>query len=138
MASRKAGVRVEGLKELNAALNRLESTARGGALESALNFAVEPIRAEWARLAPRSDTPSGTTGRGHAADAITVIVEHGTRHAEAHIGPPADFWYLVFAEFGTPHSAALAPGRRAADSKLGEAVERFRSELKGRVERAAR
>lgn len=136
--SRQGGVQVEGLRELGQKLAKLARVTRGRALDSALVAGSEPIRAEWARLARRSDTTQGTSGKGHAADHIsTVLVESGA-HREAHTGPEADFWYLVFDEFGTPHQAANAPGRRAADAKLDESVRAFRDELRGRVEAVAR
>ena len=133
-----ASVRVEGLAELNKALGRLDAETRGNVLGKALLKAAEPIEEEWARLAPRSASPGGTYGKGHAADHIRSVERHGSRDAEVDIGPESDFFYLVFSEFGTPHSAAVAPGRRAADAKLKESVETFRAELRGQIDRAVR
>ncbi len=132
-------VKVLGLKELGRNLRRLDKATSAKALDSALLAAAEPVRLEASRLAPRSDTAGGTTGKGHAKDHIgKITVPHGPHDREAHIGPESDFWYLIFPEFGTPRQPALAPLRTAADSKFKEAVQEFREELDLQIRRAVR
>jgi len=146
MASRKprqlgqvSSVRIEGMAKLNANLRRLDKATRGQALDRALLAGAEPVRKEASRLARRSDTPSGTTGKGHAADHIEkVTMPRADRDREVHVGPEEDFWYLVFDEFGTPHQSAGAPFRTAADTRFKEAVREFRDELRTQIKRAIR
>lgn len=148
---KRSSVKVEGLKKLNRRLKKLEESAQGKALGNALLEAAEPIRDEWARLAPRSDVPGGSTGQGHAADHIrTKLIQtgglesllsggsRGPSDQEVHVGPEDDFWYLTFPEFGTPDQPAQAPGRTAADTKMKEAVQTFRDELEAEIREALR
>lgn len=133
-----ARVRIEGLSDLRRNLRRLERHTAGRALTDMTVAAGEPIRDEWSRLAPRSDIPGGTTGKGHAADHIRVVAKDSpSPHvARARVGPEKDFWYLSFAEFGTPRQPALAPGRRAAKRTMGEAVDTLASRLRRAIRTA--
>ena len=126
-----ASIRIEGLAELDSDLKRLVAVADAATMDEALLAGAEPIRAEAERLTPRSRTPNGSTGKGHAQDHIAAqIKKHGK---EAAVGPEKDFWYLIFAEFGTPHQAATAMFRRAADSQFVRAVVEFGAVLRAEI-----
>lgn len=128
-------VEVDGLKELDRSLKRLGKAVRREGTNQALLDGAEVIRAEAARLMPRSDVAGGTYGKGHAADHFEkVLVDDG----EVHIGPERDFWYVVFSEFGTPNQPARAPFRTAADTKFLEAVRAVRDRMEVEVKKAAK
>ena len=136
MASPRATVKVEGLSALNRALRRLDKATAGEAVDIALLAAAEPVREEAGRLASRSATPGGTTGKGHAADHIgKVLKSRSARNREVFIGPEAEFWYLVFDEFGTPHQSANAPLRTAADTRFKAATLEFKKTLAREIRR---
>lgn len=124
---------VDGLAELEANLAKLEYQTRAQAAGKALLKAAEPIRQTAADLTPRSSTAGGTTGKGHAADHIAAVHR---RDDEVHIGPEADFWYLIFVELGTPYTPAVAPLRKAADREFQAAVKLFRDELERAIRQA--
>ena len=136
MASPRVTVKVDGLQVLNRGLRRLDEATAGEAVDTALLAAAEPVREEAGRLASRSDTPGGTTGKGHAADHIgKVLKSRSRRNREVFIGPESDFWYLVFDEYGTPHQHANAPLRTAADTRFKAAVMEFRKTLAREIRR---
>lgn len=130
---------VQGLRELERNLNRVGRVLRRDILQDALLLGVGPLVDEWSRNAARSSTPGGTTGRGHAADSIHgQAVRNIARQAEVHVGPEVWGWYLSFTEFGTPHIAANAAGRRAADRTLPQVTEQFSGHVRLLVEQAVR
>lgn len=140
MASTRAASVVLGLDKMERNLRKVADTLTGErTLGSGLLAAAAPVRDEASRLAPRSETPGGTTGRGHAADEIASLLvrTRSGRALEAHIGPPAWGWYLAFPEFGTLHQPAVGMFRRAADSKFDEAeaafVEHMRPLIRGAI-----
>jgi len=59
---------MEGLAHLDSQLQKLVATADPEHINEALLAGAEPVRAEAARLTPRSRVPAGTTGKGHAKD----------------------------------------------------------------------
>jgi len=126
---------VEGMAELDSQLRRLVAVADDATLDEALLAGMEPIRAETARLTPRSKRPGGTTGKGHAADKIVAQIKQSGKRGE--IGPLKDFWYIQFAEYGTPWSAAVGMFRSAADSHFIRAVAEFKSVLMVKIRRIA-
>ena len=131
--STEQAVRVEGLRELDRQLASLGKATRKRATNAALLKAAEPIKDEARRLTPRSDSPGGSRGVGHAADNIEArVVDDG----EVHVGPTEKFWYLIFTEFGTPNQPARAPLRTAADTKYDDAIRRFRDEQEKQLRRA--
>lgn len=133
-------VRTEGFSELARQLERMADAVVGETLEASVLESVEPIRADMARRAPRSDTPGGTRGSGHAADNIGKQVASGSkpRRAEINVGPGQDYWHLVFAEFGTRHHAAQPWGRPAVDAGRDRYIRALRKSVRDRLRKAAR
>ena len=134
MASRETVFKLEGLSELNKQLHRLDAVTQGKALDVALEAGGEVIRAEAARLTPRSEDSGGTTGRGHGADHIVQRIESKSNtDRESSIGPESPFWYLIFPELGTPNQPAVGMLRRAADTRFKEATTVFRDVLAAEI-----
>jgi HK97 gp10 family phage protein len=125
----KVKVRIEGLRECEAALAELGKAAKG-ALIHALNRAAKPIVEFAKQKAPRRTGILVTTikvarrvkrGRKPKADAV---VHAGSISPLAHLQ-----------EFGTAHHAPQPFMRPAFDAKAPEAVAGFKDELKIAIER---
>ena len=102
---------VKGFKKLERRLRKLDDAAAGRALTDSTRDGAKVLRDEMRRQAPRSSSPGGSRGRGHAADHIDVEVRQTSRSvASVNIGPPGWGWYLALPEFGArPHT--IMPGR---------------------------
>lgn len=132
--------KVEGFKELEAALRRLPEDIAGKVLRQALRKSVQTMAEEARAKAPRSDRPGP---RGHMADSIAVRnlkgVE-GDADIEVHlsIGPDTNHFYGLFAEFGTVHQPARPFMRPAFDENAEKTLTQLSNELGKGIERAAR
>lgn len=89
------GMKVEGLRELDRALNAIPLRSRGPILRGALNAAANPMLAT-ARKLSGVRAPTRKIGK-HATN--PRIKNNYT--AEVRIGPKKDAWYLRFWETGT-------------------------------------
>lgn len=133
-------VQTEGFAELAKQLDRLEGATAGRILEKAVLDAVEPIRRDMGRRAPRSAGPGGTRGVGHGADHIAKTVAGGSkpRIAEIHVGPEREYWHLVFAEFGTRYQPARPWGRPAVEAGRMRYIRDLRANVRAALRKAAR
>ncbi|MGE0294968.1 MAG: HK97-gp10 family putative phage morphogenesis protein [Hyphomonadaceae bacterium] len=122
--------KVEGLRELDKALNKLPLKARGNIMRNALSKAMEPVKRSAVSLAPirtgnlrqsivkRTSTPKG--GNGFVA--------------EARVSVTTDGWYGMFHEFGTVKLPARPFIRPAIDNNADAALAIFRRALRESVE----
>lgn len=114
-------VQFEGGKELAAAFKSLSTAMTRKVLREGLMEAGEPMRALWARLAPRSDDAP------HAADTVTMSAARGRdlQETAVAVGPSKKGFYLSFQELGTEHHAAQPSGRPAFDQSRDKVLATF-------------
>lgn len=126
--------KVEGLKELDRALNALPLRARGSVLRSALNKAADPIVKDARSMAPvrtglgkKSIRKKASTPRGSNGFLATVLVGFLQRA-----------FYLRFIELGTSKIVARPFLRPAFDKNMQEFNRIFKKELGDRIKKARR
>lgn len=126
MARKNIIVKIEGDKELEAALNRLDASVRGEHLAEAARKGAEIVREEASRRAPRR---TGNLARNIVARATLMT---GDR-AEISVGPNKDAWYGALVEVGTKHARARPYLRPAIDESKEEVERAVRDELRRRI-----
>lgn len=117
---------IEGLKDLEAALDAFPDRIAKGAVQRVLRRAAEPLRAAWsaaARVRKTEKGGHGPPGRFKRSISISSRLERAVRHfqasrtapaAVAYVGPSHDGYpEALTEEFGTAHQAPQAPGRHA-------------------------
>ena len=134
--------KVDGLRELDKALNRLPLKARGSVIRGALNKAATPIAAEARRLAPRRKEEPENRKYGPLRKSIrkSASTPRGRNNytAEVKVGPSNRAYYGRFLELGTSKMAARPFLRPAFESKSQEALDIFRREMRERIEKKSR
>jgi HK97 gp10 family phage protein len=131
-------VKVQGLKECEAALNEMTNATARNVLKRALFKACEPVEKAAEARAPvaqgqlRSDITISTQltktqrKQNPKASAVEVYVGVG--------GKRGSFAHLV--EFGSAHNAPVGFMRQAIDANTGNVIEIFRRELNIEIEKA--
>jgi HK97 gp10 family phage protein len=118
------GLKLEGSKELQKALESLPNRVSRSVQREALRSAGEPIRALAAALAPREPG---------APDLADNIVMSNARPEDGSvaiaIGPAKKFFYGIFQEHGTSRHGAQPFMRPAFDSEGGRALRAISQEL---------
>lgn len=129
--------KVEGMDQLNRALKKLAKVEQHRLFAEALEDAAEPVRLDIVGRIPRSSTPGGTYGIGHAADNIVLApgTDEKTGAPYVDIAPLKPFWYIRFEEFGGPSRPARAPFRKGARAAFQRAVAVFGSKVGALIER---
>lgn len=119
----KFDMKMTGLADLQRNIRSLSNGVPRKVQIDALKAGAEPIRAEMAILAPRSDEAP------HIADHIVIGIPrtnldaHGIHEGDAvvAVGPEKSFFYGFFREFGTIHQAAHPFVRPAYDLHIAQA-----------------
>lgn len=145
-------IKVEGLKELDAALVELGQRTAKKIVRAALKKAAVPVKEEAVKRArraiagptypvpydPTGPREGGARGPGHMAESIAAVVSISKRFgAVAKIGVDAAHWYAAFQEFGTPQSPPESFLRASLEEKQGPVLTILKSELGRRIEKEA-
>ncbi len=163
----KVSVRVDGLKEFDAALGELSKATARNTLRRVLMKAGQPMAETAARLAP-DDPETGSPdlhtsitvsaslknpvgkaeyrdvlqaggSRGEALQAMRDARRAGSESfAEVYVGPDYRQFHAHFQELGTAHHGPQPYMRPAFDQEAGTALDIIKSELGGEIEKAAR
>jgi HK97 gp10 family phage protein len=161
----RATVRVDGLRELDAALGKLSKSTGRRTLLKVLTRAGEPMAEAARRMAP-DDPETGSpdlktsiavspklrnpTGKaeyaavmragGSKGEAVAALrgAKAQDSFAEVHVGPGRGGAHGVLQEFGTTHHAPQPFMRPAWDQHKGEALEIIKRDLGDEIEKAAR
>lgn len=129
----KVSIKIQGANQLAARLRELPQAVSRKVQIEALTAGAELIRAEAARMAPRSAGPGPHLADNIVTSAPSVAqLEKRGRFDEAvvEVGPsrkPSDHFYGFFQEFGTKHHGAQPFMRPAFDSQSGAALNRVLS-----------
>jgi len=135
------GLRLEGGKELAAALNSLPARVRKSTLTEVLKDAAEPMRKSMAKNAPRAEGAPDIADNMVISSVRSIKGEEGTFKtdefsAAVAVGPSKGFHYGFFLEFGTVKMSARSFARPAFDSNAAKALKdigrRLWVELAGR------
>lgn len=159
-------LRVEGLKDLEAALKELPKATGRNVIRRALTTAAQPIAQTAASNAPRGATgvlsrsikvskirfSKGEAGKAayaaamkrgaSRAEAAQAAHEANAENAEdvtsgiAEIGPTTEAFYAHFVEFGTAHSTAKPFMRPAYESNKMNALQIMQDALKDEIAKA--
>jgi len=143
----KTAFRVEGLRELDAALSELtKQTTRRGVARRALKEAGEPIRERMEQLAPddrRTDAPfdlkqSIALSSRQKSGRATKYRKESPTEVTVFIGPTKEGYpQAIMQEFGTVHHAAQPYMRPAWDAEGGgRALERIKKTLRAAIDKA--
>lgn len=126
--------KVDGLKELDKALNALPLRMRGNALRGALNKAANPIVKDARAMVPVK------TGQGKRSIRKRASTPRGSNGYQAvvTVGFLQRAFYLQFVELGTSKLAARPFLRPAFDKNMAEFSNIFKKELRARIEKARR
>ena len=136
--------RLEGIEKAIADAKALERRIKRGGMRTALNKATTPILRKAKALAPRE---SGLLRRSlkkkvitnTKTDAVTVMIGADKSVTGTYKGKtrkPSRYLHLVELGRGGPHPAAPRPFLRPAyESTKNEAVEIYKKELKGAIEK---
>jgi HK97 gp10 family phage protein len=128
----KVGMKVEGLKELEATLLQLPAVGASKVLRSALMFAITP----WQKSA-REKVAHLTGKLSKAITKRSFLTKANNYHAEAGIvmntKKRATGWKWHLLEFGTSHSKAEPFIRPAFDGSQETVIARFVSQVKKRI-----
>jgi len=119
--------RLDGVAGLQKRLEALPSALSAQVQRAALVKGAELIRAEAARLAPRSASPGEHMADAIIIDALTPTeIARGsdwtTEEAVVEVGPSQKHFYGYFIEYGTVKMRARPFMRPATDSKAGVAL----------------
>lgn len=149
----KTYVKVAGLRQLGEAMKSMSADMRGKVGRAAANAGAQVIKKKAIALAPISDKPHQLGVRkgeivqpGNLRKNIIVkrlpdtekSLSHqyiiGVRHGSGKAGKDAFYW--KFLEFGTAKMAARPFMRPAFESSKTEAVDKIKSTLKQRIDKA--
>jgi hypothetical protein len=141
---------IQGLKDLEAALDAFPDRIAKSAVQRVLRRAAEPIRAMWsaaARVRKSAKGGHGPPGRFKGSIKVSSALERAVRKfqasrtapaAVAYVGPTKDGYpEALFEEFGTTRYPPQAPGRRAWESEGERALAIFMSEIGPEIEKTA-
>jgi HK97 gp10 family phage protein len=150
-------VHIDGLKELDRALQQLPDRIASNGLRASVYAGAKVVRDEAKLRAPKAakslgpdQPPPGTLKRsvimkqirelsGQDRQTFFVTVRHGKKHRKQ--GKKGnlsqDAWYWRFIEFGTRKMAARPFLRPALDSKRVEAAMAMKKRLQERIAKAA-
>ena len=122
--------KVDGLRELDKALNRLPLKARAPIMRRALMRAMEPVKQAAIAQAPI------LTGnlRTNIVKRTSIPKAGNSFTAEARVSVLSDAFYGMFHEFGTVKLPARPFMRPAVDNNAETAVTIFRRQLKESIE----
>lgn len=131
--------KIEGGKELEAALKRLGPDLERKIAKGAVRAGANVIAKEARLLVPFDD---GTLKRSirvvtrsrRTGDAVASVVTRAGRRWRAR---GMDAWYAGLIEFGTKHRAATPFMRPALDSKAGEAIKAMSKYIQRRIHKLA-
>lgn len=135
MAIQRDFYHIEGLKELDKALEELPKATAKNVLLRTLKIEGEPIRQTASELAP--DDPK-TSGKDLHSSIVTATTPSRNRDSdvEVSIGPSRKTFWGLFQEFGTSHSGAQPFMRPAFDSKVMQVLSGIRDRLADEIEKA--
>lgn len=129
-------LKLTGGPQMAAALNALASTLRKSVLLEALKAAAEPMRARMAQLAPRRSPAPDLADNISISTATRIGSVFGGKWEAANdteaavaIGPSKDFFYGIFAEYGTVKQSAQPFMRPAFDSEAQNALDIFSARI---------
>lgn len=158
-------VKVEGLRELDAALGELKKGTARAVLRRVLNKAAEPMRAAAEQMAPvrtgklkskiitSSNLGAGSAGKAAFAE---VMKAGGTKSAargalvsanrdagegsfaQVYIGPSTKAFYGMYSEFGTSKQKPRPFMRPAFDSQKGVSLDMIRKLLADEISATAK
>jgi HK97 gp10 family phage protein len=156
-------IKIEGLRELQAALKELPKATQTNVLKRALIAAAEPLVEAAKSFAPiregrlqdhivasaRAINITGKAefaaamaaglGKGMAVKALRAARRGGPGSKyEIYIGPTRDIFYSHFQEFGTVNHAAHPYMRPAWDGHKEEAIMTIRQHIEAEIARAAK
>ena len=109
-----------GGQDIARVLNQMGESCRRETMLTALAAAAQPVAAQAAALCRR-----GTRGDPHLADniGVRVLPARGEfNEASVSIGPPKEFFYDYFLEYGTSRSRAFPFYRPALDQQVPHAL----------------
>lgn len=130
----KSFLRIEGARELEAALRQLPDSVGRGNLRRTLKTVAEPVRQAMEDAAPRSPVAP------HLAQNIVVATTRKPEDFQASvaIGPKREFFYGHFSEFGTSREPARPWMRPAWDAQKAGLLPAIGRELWGQIKASAR
>lgn len=140
-------VRIEGAKEIEAKLGKIESKVRRKLLRQAVRASAKPIRDEAARLAPRrtSEPPRGSSEHHPLGAELhrNIKIRAASRKSQRRLGMDAGVRVRaapqgILQEFGTVHHAADPFLRPAFDTQKATSIRVFRNFLGPKIEDEAR
>ncbi len=126
---------IEGLEDIQNKLSKIGYDANIIA-DKALKVAIEPIRAEMSRRAPKGKGIGGYENSGHLKDNIAVsdiIDENGVRTIYAGIkkGDNSNWFYAKFLEWGTSKMTARPFMQPSYIAKKNQAFKLMCESMKG-------
>lgn len=122
---------VQGLRDLDKALNKLDLKTRGNIMRRALTAGATPIVAEARRLAPadKGNLRKGINKKLRRAKGANDFV------SSIDIGFRAEVFYGQFLELGTRFMAARPMLRPAMDAAKHKAIAAFKKKMREGIER---
>jgi HK97 gp10 family phage protein len=135
-------MKIEGLAELQKALNELPQELHKGPLRSAVSAAAKVVQDEAKNNAPvdtgvlRKAIYRTRSKSGSSAVQETAIV--GVRYGRKYRKRGMDAWYWRFKEFGTAKMAATPFMRPAFDTTKEQQIEAMKTRLARAIQRAAK
>lgn len=134
-------VRIEGLKELNEALQQLPQELRAGPLRRAVSAAAKVVQDQAVQYAPEDEgTLKRAIYRARDKENSSAVQESyivGIRYGKRYRRRKQDAWYWRFLEFGTSKLAARPFIRPAFDTTHNQQLEAMRERLSRSIELAA-
>lgn len=134
-------IQVEGLKELNAALQALPEELRAGPLRRAVSAAAQVVQEQaWVNAPIDEGTLRRAIYRARDKENSSAVQETyivGVRYGRRYRRRRMDAWYWRFLEFGTSRMPADPFLRPAFDATHDRQIEALRARLARAIELAA-